>query len=119
MLMQSLESAARAIFHASWQTAVLGLLVLVVCRGFSRIPASVRCGLWMVVLVRLLVPLAPQSSISLFNLARLPEAAAETNSTKPLPARIEPTLAGAELGTEIKDVQALPGGRSPTRSRPS
>jgi beta-lactamase regulating signal transducer with metallopeptidase domain len=118
MSMQFLESAARSVFHASWQAAILGLLVLVVCRAFRRISATARCSLWMVVLIRLLVPLAPQSSISLFNLARLPGAAAPANGTGanktaandtgPLPDRIEPTSARAGFGAEIEDLRVLP-----------
>jgi beta-lactamase regulating signal transducer with metallopeptidase domain len=108
MLMQSLESAAQAVFHASWQAAILGLLVLIICLAFRRIPAAARCWLWMVVLVRLLIPLAPQSSFSLFNLARLPGAAAPRNSHEPQQDRIEPIAARADFGTEIEEVRALP-----------
>jgi beta-lactamase regulating signal transducer with metallopeptidase domain len=65
-----LESAARAVFHASWQAAVLAMIVLVATRLVPRMPAGARSGLWLIVLARLLFPLTPQSSWSLFNLAR-------------------------------------------------
>ena len=120
MSMQFLESAARSVFHASWQAAILGLLVFLVCRAFRRIPAATRCWLWMVVLIRLLVPLAPQSSFSLFNLASLSGPAAPATSNQPLRARIEPTLARADLGTESKDLQAVPARvESPREAAPT
>jgi beta-lactamase regulating signal transducer with metallopeptidase domain len=65
------ESAARAVFHASWQAGVLAVLVLLICHVFTRVPAAVGCCLWLIVLVRFLLPALPQSPTSLFNLANL------------------------------------------------
>ena len=65
-----LESALRTVFHASWQAAILVLVVLVAGRLVPRMPAGAKSGLWLIVLARLLFPLTPQSSWSLFNLAR-------------------------------------------------
>jgi len=68
---QYLESAARATFHASWQAAILAVIVLAICRAFPQLPAAARSWLWLIVLLRLVVPLTPQSSWSLFNLANV------------------------------------------------
>lgn len=68
---QSLETAARAIFHASWQATILAIVVLFICRVVPRLPASARSWLWLIVLLRLVVPWTPQSSWSLFNLANV------------------------------------------------
>jgi beta-lactamase regulating signal transducer with metallopeptidase domain len=65
-----LESLLRTVVHASWQAAILVLVVLVAGRLVPRMPAGAKSGLWLIVLARLLFPLTPQSSWSLFNLAR-------------------------------------------------
>ena len=75
--------------------------------AFRRIPASARCWLWLVVLIRLLVPLAPQSAFSLFNLARLPAAVAEPTRVEPVPARIEPTLVRSDMEAKSEDSQSF------------
>lgn len=119
MLIEPLESAAPAVFHASWQAAVLGLLVLVICGACRRIPAKARCWLWMVVLIRLLVPLSPPSSVSIFNLARLPGAASPPVRQEPLPARIEPTKARADFETESFETKSLQTGIEDVRALPA
>ena len=50
MLMQVLESAARAVFHASWQAAILVLVVLVAGPLVPRMPSGAKSGLWLIVL---------------------------------------------------------------------
>ena len=67
MAAQLLESTAGALFHASWQAGILAVVVLIVCRAFSRMPAAARSWLWLIVLARLLFPITPQCSLSLFN----------------------------------------------------
>jgi bla regulator protein BlaR1 len=71
MALHFLESTARSVFHASWQAAVLAVVVLLICRALPRVPAAVRCCLWTIVLVRFLAPALPQSPTSLFNVAAL------------------------------------------------
>ncbi|HEV8000864.1 MAG TPA: M56 family metallopeptidase [Planctomycetaceae bacterium] len=71
MLLQYLEVAIRSVLRASWQAGVLAIIVFCVCRAFSRLPAAVRCCLWFVVLIRFLIPAAPQSWASLFNATKL------------------------------------------------
>ena len=59
------------LWRASWQAAVLAVMVLLVqwmLRG--RLSARWRYNLWLLVLLRLLVPVTPQSPFSVFNLAR-------------------------------------------------
>jgi beta-lactamase regulating signal transducer with metallopeptidase domain/5-hydroxyisourate hydrolase-like protein (transthyretin family) len=54
---------------ASWQAAILGLLVFVVTRLLrDRLEARWRFGLWLVVLARLALPATPQAPWSLFGL---------------------------------------------------
>lgn len=64
-----LESAIDALVRASWQGAILALVVLGVCVAFRGIPAKWRCALWLLVLARFLLPVTPQSTISLFNIS--------------------------------------------------
>jgi beta-lactamase regulating signal transducer with metallopeptidase domain len=66
-----LQPAAHSLFQASWQASVLAIVVLCVCRAFSRLPAAVRCWLWLIVLIRFLMPAVPESSASLFNATKL------------------------------------------------
>jgi beta-lactamase regulating signal transducer with metallopeptidase domain len=68
---QYLEPAAHSLFHASWQASVLAIVVLCVCRAFSRLPPAARCWLWLLVLIRFLIPAVPESSASLFNATKL------------------------------------------------
>ena len=64
------ERAAACVLRASWQGAVLAVVVWVVLRvAGRRAPARLAWGLWVVVLVRLALPVVPGSRWSLFNLA--------------------------------------------------
>jgi beta-lactamase regulating signal transducer with metallopeptidase domain len=71
MFADLLEMTVRVVFHASWQAALLAIVVVVTCRALPRIPATLRSCLWLIVLVRFLLPITPQSPFSLFNLACL------------------------------------------------
>ncbi len=74
--MQPLAEAAGWLFgwllrnsaHAAILAAAIWVLQRTVCR---RLPPRWRYGLWLVVLVRLLLPIAPESRLSLFNLVDL------------------------------------------------
>ena len=58
------------LWRASWQAALLAGMVLIVqwlLRG--RLSARWRYNLWLLVLLRLLIPVTPQSSLSVFNLS--------------------------------------------------
>src|SRR5438046_2733425 len=69
-LLTALETVLAWIVHASWQAAILGLLlflVLAVLRG--RLEARWRFCLWLAVLARLALPVTPSAPWSLFHLA--------------------------------------------------
>src|SRR5687768_7920239 len=58
-----------AVARASWQACALAAVVLLLHRLFGdRIPARVRYNLWLLVVLRLALPVTPQSPFSLFNL---------------------------------------------------
>ena len=60
--------AAKNLFSASGQAALLILIILLVARYFRQISIGWRSALWLIVLARLLCPVLPQSQMSLFNL---------------------------------------------------
>jgi beta-lactamase regulating signal transducer with metallopeptidase domain len=72
MFLDRLASVAGdALFEASWQAAILALIVAIICLALgNRISSAWRCALWLVVFARLLLPWTPQSSVSIFNIAR-------------------------------------------------
>ncbi len=63
------------LLKASWQAAVLIVLVLAVQWAFGRrLSPRWRYGLWLLVAARLALPWTIPSPVSLFNFLRLPEA---------------------------------------------
>src|SRR5438477_12161804 len=69
----SLESALSyvldGLWRASWQASLLAVVVLIVQKLLGRrFGGRGRFALWAIVLVRLLVPVLPESRFSLFNL---------------------------------------------------
>lgn len=61
------------LWRASWQAAVLAVLVLGVQALLGRrLSAAWRYRLWLLVVVRLVLPVQPASSLSLFNLVGVP-----------------------------------------------
>lgn len=61
----------RWVLQTTWQAAVLAGLILLAQRLLrNRLPPFWRYGLWLLLVVRLLVPVPPQSPFSIFNLAR-------------------------------------------------
>ena len=61
------------VLQTSWQAAVLVLLVLIVQMIFRhKLSPAWRYGLWLLVVVRLLMPASPQTAWSIFNVAKLP-----------------------------------------------
>src|SRR5206468_1477883 len=68
-VLAALETALACLAHAGWQAAVLGLLVLLLSRALrGRLEPRWRYGLWLVVLARLALPVAPPAPWSLFRL---------------------------------------------------
>jgi beta-lactamase regulating signal transducer with metallopeptidase domain len=69
-LLSFLETVLVRLAHAGWQAAVLGLLVFLVSWALrGRLEARWRYCLWLVVLARLALPVAPPAPWSLFRLA--------------------------------------------------
>src|SRR5881628_2110819 len=65
-------SAFAGVARASWQACVLAALVLLARRAFgARLSARWRYNLWLLVLVRLVLPVTPASRFSLFNAVNL------------------------------------------------
>jgi bla regulator protein blaR1 len=59
------------VLHTTWQAAVLaGLILLAQQMLRKRMPPSWRYGLWLLLVIRLLMPLSPPSALSIFNLAK-------------------------------------------------
>lgn len=67
--LEMLESAGELVWRASWHAVLLAILVLLVSRALGKVvSAGWRSALWVVVFIRLAMPLAPPSSTSLENL---------------------------------------------------
>jgi len=68
--LERLEPLLAGVWRASWQASVLALLVLAIQLILrERLSARWRYRLWMLVLIRLALPVTPPSPMSLFNLA--------------------------------------------------
>jgi beta-lactamase regulating signal transducer with metallopeptidase domain/5-hydroxyisourate hydrolase-like protein (transthyretin family) len=83
----ALETATSWLAHASWQAALLGLLVFVVAWALrGRLEARWRYGLWLVVLARLALPITPPAPWSLFRLvpSAFPKPAMSSSEGTPL-----------------------------------
>lgn len=64
---------SEALIQATWQAAVLAVVVWLICTAFKeRIPAAWRCLLWLIVFARLALPWTPSSPVSIFNLIQRP-----------------------------------------------
>lgn len=48
-----------AMLRACWQSALLALIVWIICRFWKRINAPIRCGLWWLVCLKMLLSLVP------------------------------------------------------------
>jgi beta-lactamase regulating signal transducer with metallopeptidase domain len=80
-----LESFFGGLLTASWQASVLALLVLGLQGALgARLNPRWRYALWLLVLVRLLLPFQVESAVSLFQFAPAPLAAFTAPMTQPL-----------------------------------
>ncbi|MDQ3438793.1 MAG: polysaccharide biosynthesis/export family protein [Planctomycetota bacterium] len=69
-VLDQLVNTGGAVWRASWQASVLAVLVVAVQLILGkRIAARWRHAMWMLVLVRLALPVVPSSPVSVFNLA--------------------------------------------------
>lgn len=87
----TLASLFDAVVRLSWQAALLVAAVLLVqWLARRRLPASWRYNLWLLVIIRLLLPISAQSPLSVFNVVKLP---APTPAVRmPAPALFAPRL---------------------------
>lgn len=70
-VLEHLVGVGEAVWRASWQASVLAVLVVAVQLIFrQRIAARWRHAMWMLVLVRLALPVVPSSPVSVFNLVQ-------------------------------------------------
>lgn len=61
----------RWVLQTTWQAAVLaGLILAAQWLLRKRLSPSWRCGLWLLLIARLLLPVPPQSAFSIFNLTK-------------------------------------------------
>jgi bla regulator protein blaR1 len=96
------------VLQTSWQAAVLVLLVLIVQMIFRhKLSPAWRYRLWLLVVVRLLLPSAPQTACSIFNVVKLPPPLARVESAS-LPRTPVPPLPSAD--EEAKPVLQSPIG---------
>ena len=92
LLAVSFPGAFAWLLRTTWQATFLAMLVLAaqwLLRG--RLSARVRCLLWAIVLLRLLLPPLPQTRWTLFPAAAHPESASVAR-TEATPKEIAPTL---------------------------
>lgn len=83
--LQGLESVFGWLLEASWQASVLALLVLFLQRALgARLNPRWRYALWLLVLLRLVLPVLPESALSLFQFAPQPPAAFTAPVIEPL-----------------------------------
>src|SRR5580692_7328339 len=70
------------VLQSTWHAAVLAGLILL-AQGLlrKRLPPSWRYGLWLLLIVRLLMPVPPQSAFSIFNLASTAPATVNLNAS--------------------------------------
>jgi bla regulator protein BlaR1 len=81
---QQIASLLPLLWRASWQAALLTIVVLLLQWTLKdRLPARWRYNLWLIVLLRLLIPVLPESPLSIYNL--LTPAPAATISPDPDP----------------------------------
>ncbi len=77
------------LLQTSWQAAVLALLILLAQFLMrNRLSPGWRHGLWLLLLIRLLMPMMPSSAVSIFNLTKAPR----PRATTPTPAPLSPSI---------------------------
>lgn len=108
------------LMRTTLQAGVLVLLIVAVQAVFrDRLTPRWRYALWIILLVRLVVPWAPESSLSVYNWARLPRTAASRHSPSPPPPPDE-TSAAETMGPVVpspEEPEGPPRDASPLRAR--
>ena len=123
-VLDQLVDVGGAMWRASWQASVLAVLVVAVQLIFgNRISARWRHAMWMLVLVRLALPVVPSSPVSVFNLApgKAPEATPMLDVERPaiawtmdVAAEADAPLAASRIDTSSS---AAPQAAEPVASR--
>jgi len=72
--LSGLERGFEWLLQTSWQAAVLAVLILLAQWLLrKRLTGVWRHGLWLLLVVRLVMPMTPSSAVSIFNLAKPPQ----------------------------------------------
>src|SRR5260221_2950557 len=83
--LRELEQVFGWLVAASWQASVLAVFILLIQWVLgSRLNPRWRYALWLLVLLRLVLPALPESALSLFQFAPPPPAALAVSVTEPL-----------------------------------
>jgi len=107
--MSRLELAFQWVLQSSWQAAVLIVFILAVQRIFRRqLGARWRAGLWLLVMIRLLLPFGPTTSWSLFHYLPPDTAAAWATRMISPSGRVEPQDAGTPADAATVPAEARP-----------
>ncbi|MGE5608769.1 MAG: M56 family metallopeptidase, partial [Bacillota bacterium] len=117
------------LLRSSWQAAVLAVLVLLAQWALkSHLSPRWRHNLWLIVLLRLLLPALPPSPLSIFNLLHyLPSSHPQPNQlSQATPPPVDPGIASIQqpLSSAVPSPDALAASRthplnSPIPSSPS
>jgi beta-lactamase regulating signal transducer with metallopeptidase domain len=108
----SLSNAGELFLRASWQAGVLALLIFAAqSLAASRISARWRYNLWMLVVLRLLLPVVPATQWSVHNWIAIP-----SKSQQPLPTQSKPLH--AELSVVVLEAHTIPIQSQPPISIP-
>jgi beta-lactamase regulating signal transducer with metallopeptidase domain/ankyrin repeat protein len=115
--LSALEAAFGWVWEASWQASVLAGLVLFLQAAFrAKLNPRWRYALWLLVLVRLVLPVLPESALSLFQFAPAPPVSFVAPVTEPLfapmlsppsPTEKVVSMPGAHLGFSLYSLLAL------------
>ncbi len=103
LLLERLIGAGEAVWRASWQASVLAALVLAVQLVFGRrIAPRWRHAMWVLVLVRLALPVVPSSRLSVFNLAPLRDARPVSAVAMPVAGEPQPLMSTDAFAEEMR-----------------
>ncbi len=109
------------LWRASWQAAVLAGLVLLTQWLFRKhLTPAWRYRLWLVVVLRLVLPMPPASFVSVFNLAHVRSSSPVTFNSRPpaasSPTLIAPAIAPQEPARPAPATMLSPASQSITRT---
>ncbi|HWV99433.1 MAG TPA: M56 family metallopeptidase [Candidatus Acidoferrum sp.] len=93
------------VLQTSWQAGILALVVILAQAVFRRqLTPAWRYGLWLLLVVRLLLPSTPQTSWSIYNVAGLPRALNSVDG--PSTAEVSPSAAFARVSAAQDKAEA-------------